>query len=126
LAGAHSDIARQEALSAVDDVFKQGLIVSDHDKRIPISQFVILMYQNKSLSFRGIYGISPLSEDYIRIYGRLPKILPRDIPIDSYLKYSSSSRSFTVIPTKTITNTTDAIGIDPAKAKKYFGNASDK
>lgn len=86
---------------------------------IKILQFVILFYNNKSLSFRGIYGVIPQTNDFIHIYGRGNKIYHlKETPILSFLKYSSSMRTFTEIPTKSLTATTDAISIDPSKLKK--------
>jgi hypothetical protein len=122
LAGSHHDAARQEALQLLDDCVSHGVPHPTIDRRLPVSQFVILLFQSKSLAFRGIYATSPLMEDYLRVYGRGPKTLPRDLIVEAYMKYSSSSRSFVSIPTKSLTSTTDAISIDPTKVKKQIQN----
>lgn len=117
LAGSHYDSQRQDAISCIEDAGLKGILISN-DKRVPISQLIVLLYQHKSLAFRGIYGISPICDEYLRIYGKGPRSLSKDIPIEAYMKYSSSSRCFTAIPTKSITSTVDAISIDPTKLKK--------
>jgi hypothetical protein len=54
-----------------------------------------------------------------RIYGRGPKtLLPTHI--EEFFKYESSSRTFKILGTKTLTGTTDAISVDPAKLKKLM------
>ena len=121
LAGSHHDIQRSEAFQAIDQILAQGLIMDEinNNKIININQFIILFYHSKSLAFRGIYGIIPNTNptEFIRIFGRGSKLL-KDIQVESYMKYSSSSHNFVTIPTKSITQTTDAISIDPSKLKK--------
>ena len=112
LAGAHHDIPRNEAIQAIDHAFIHGVFLRDEDPTITVvNQFVILFQSSKSLSFRGIYAVVPMSDDLIRIYGKGPKLI-KVSQIDAFFKYSSSSRSFVDIPSKSITNTTDAISID--------------
>jgi hypothetical protein len=86
---------------------------------VAVSQFIILCFQSKSLSYRGIYGVDSQTGDVVRIVGKGPRILPEQL-IEQYLKYESSSRSFKPLPTKSLTATTDAVSIDPAKLKKLL------
>ena len=66
MAGSHQAAARKEALDVIDGAAK-GLPVYDGNiygdqhgvKTVSIQQFVILFYDSKSLSFRGVYGVLP-------------------------------------------------------------------
>ena len=73
LAGSHYDVSRSEVMACIEDAGLKGVTVSD--QRVPISQLIVLLFQSKSLAFRGVYGISPLCDDFIRIYGKGPRSL---------------------------------------------------
>ena len=82
-----------------------------------VSQFVVLFYHSKTLSFRGLYAVDPLTASLYRIYGRGPLELPQD-RIGGYLKYETGSRSFVRVPTKTLGQTVDAVSVEPSALKR--------
>ena len=82
-----------------------------------VSQFVVLFYHSKTLSFRGLYAVDPLTASLYRIYGRGPIELPQD-RISGYLKYETGSRSFVRVPTKTLGQTVDAVSVEPSALKR--------
>lgn len=133
LAGSHHSAARKDALDAIDLAMAGQVIHRDDEEggaggdgysydvkkqSVTILHFLILFYHNKSLSFRGVYGVIPQEVgQVIRIYGRGPKMLGEH-QIEEYLKYETSSRSFKALPTKSLSGTVDAVSIDPSKLKK--------
>jgi hypothetical protein len=93
------------------------------------SQFLVLFYQSKALSFRGIYIIitptntgahADMPTEILKIYGRGPRLL-EEAYIDEYFKFETASRSFKKLPSRSLTHTTDAVSIDPAKMKRLLG-----
>jgi hypothetical protein len=59
LAGSHFDNQRSEAISKLDQYYA----TRDNGRPPygPINQFIILLFNAKSLSFRGIYAVSPIN-----------------------------------------------------------------
>jgi hypothetical protein len=77
-----------------------------------VSQFVVLFYHSKTLSFRGLYACDPITASLYRIHGRGPQELPAD-RISGYLKYETGSRGFVPLTVKALTSTTDAVSVEP-------------
>jgi len=121
LAGSHFESVREEALAILDRLSAQA--------SPDISQFIILLSNTDSLSFRGLYTYDNNTLDdpqgpYLRkIYGRCPKIIPLHI-VNGFIKYETSSKSFKKLPTKSITTTTDAVSVDAQKLKKLVNNTT--
>jgi hypothetical protein len=59
LAGSHFDNQRNEAISKLDQYYATR--ENGGPPFGPINQFIILLFNAKSLSFRGIYGVSPIN-----------------------------------------------------------------
>ena len=65
LAGGHYETQRNEAVRAVETCS----VLTDQES-VPISQFLVLFFHSKSLSFRGIYAVHPLDGKYVRSFVR--------------------------------------------------------
>ena len=126
LAGVHFEVQRIEALNAIDywhlgegaEASKRGVVgVVDTSPTVAVSQFIILFFHSKSLSFRGLYAVDPYTGAIGKIFGRGPKALLIS-SVEEYYKYESSSRSFKKLPVKSLSSTVDAVSVDPAKLKK--------
>jgi hypothetical protein len=63
LAGSHFDNQRQEAISKLDQYYASR--ENGGPPSGPINQFIILLFNAKSLSFRGIYAVSPINGEFI-------------------------------------------------------------
>ena len=87
---------------------------------LSVTHFVILLYHAKSLSFRSIYAVDPMTNEMKKIHGRGPRIL-LETYVEGYFKYETSSKSFKALQTKTLTSTADAVSVDPSKLKKILG-----
>jgi calmodulin-regulated spectrin-associated protein len=122
LAGGHFALQRDEALKAIDLYHSGQASLLEIRDNAPVAQFVILFFHAKSFSYRGVYGVDPQTGDMVRMVGKGPRILPEQL-IEEYLKYETSSRSFKPLPTKSLTATTDAVALDPAKLKKLMHGA---
>ena len=68
LAGAHYDVQRTEALKAVESC---SCAVLTDPESVPITQFLVLFYHSKSLSFRGIYAVEPYDGKCNRHYSQI-------------------------------------------------------
>jgi len=89
------------------------------DTPILIHQFLILLHNNKTLSFRGVYGINSYTGELLKLFGRGPRVLDTTLAEEvGFFKYESSTRSFKLISTKSITSTIDAVSIDLTYLKK--------
>lgn len=85
-----------------------------------VSQFVVLFYHSKTLSFRGLYAVDPITASLYRIHGRGPLELPTE-KISGFLKYETGSRSFVPLAhVKSLTSTCDAVSVEPSSLKKGF------
>lgn len=83
-----------------------------------VSQFVVLFYHSKTLSFRGLYAVDPITASLYRIHGRGPLELPTD-KISGFLKYETGSRSFVPLThVKSLTSICDAVSVEPSSLKK--------
>lgn len=131
LAGAHLETVRLDALSQLDihsgkvngkdGKAVHNLVTAGYANALNFVQFVLLLYHSKTLSFRGIYGVSTQSAgdggSLVRIFGKGPKHVKENM-IEGYYKYQSSARAFKELHAKTMTSTTDAVSMDPSKWKK--------
>ena len=87
---------------------------------LSVTHFVILLYHAKSLSFRSVYAVDPMTNEMKKIYGRGPRVL-LETYVEGYFKYETSSKSFKALQTKALTSTADAVSVDPSKLKKILG-----
>jgi len=113
LAGVHQEREREDVLG----------LLEEHGA----DQFVIMLAESKSLSFRGLYYVDYQQDQenddketivLVKIYGRGPRMIKSGaVGIISYLKFNSATKSFVSISSSSITPSTDAIAIDPARAR---------
>lgn len=112
-----------------------------------VNHFVLMFYKAKSLAFKSIYLLldapphappsssqskstpphcSTFSNRMVLSTERLVKVFGKggpgqmtdnDVLIKEFLKFETSSKSFKAIPVRAISNTTDAIILEPPKAK---------
>ena len=59
MAGPHLDASRNEALLLLDQYSRGGMVDSDGVPINPVSQFIIMLINSKTLSFRSIYIVHP-------------------------------------------------------------------
>jgi Microtubule-binding calmodulin-regulated spectrin-associated len=121
MAGAHFDSQREEALGVIEKMSRQSetITAQPDDINPAVTQFVILFFHSKSLSFRGIYAVDPVDGALRKVFGRGPRVL-LEAYAEEFFKFETSSRSFKPLHTKTVTSTTDAVSVDPAKLKRLL------
>ena len=85
-----------------------------------VSQFVVLFYHSKTLSFRGLYAVDPITASLYRIHGRGPLELSAD-KISGFLKYETGNRSFVpLVHVRSLTSTCDGVSVEPSSLKKGY------
>lgn len=70
----------------------------------------IILFRDAGCQFRAIYAYSPESEEIQKLTGTGPKSINKKM-IDKLYKYSSDRKLFSLIPTKTMSVSVDAITI---------------
>eukprot|EP01040_Poterioochromonas_malhamensis_P004488 gene4488-4811_t len=136
LAGAHQAERRNEVLELLD-FYHQGRDMSSaassdvilyEEFRGIVNHFVLMFYKAKSLAFKSIYLLldapphappSSSQKRLVKVFGKggPGQIADNDVLIKEFLKFETSSKSFKAIPVRAISNTTDAIILEPPKAK---------
>ncbi|XP_072421918.1 calmodulin-regulated spectrin-associated protein 1-B isoform X1 [Chiloscyllium punctatum] len=70
----------------------------------------IILFRDAGCQFRALYAYSPDSEEILKLTGTGPKNINKKM-IDKLYKYSSDRKLFSLIPTKTMSVSVDAITI---------------
>ncbi|KAG5191430.1 CKK domain-containing protein, partial [Tribonema minus] len=89
----------------------------------PAPSFVVLLAQNKSLSFRGLYALWPeRAASAQRIFGVGPASLSAEAPPAAaaaaaaalrFFKYNSAAREFREVHSRSFGGATDAVSMEP-------------
>lgn len=97
LAGYHNTEKKNEALSALDSCES--------------SHFLILLNQNKTLAFKGLYSLDLEEGKAEKLFGLGPSLLDSGYEGLTFYKYNSAGKEFREISTKDFTVTTDAVSL---------------
>jgi hypothetical protein len=109
LAGLHFLHDRTATLKAIDRLAQE--------EPRTIYRFLILLQSTQSMVYRGLYGLDSCTREIIKLVGKGPKIVNAD-SIKAFIKFETSTRTFKALPTKSISDTVDAIVIEQAKSRK--------
>uniref|UniRef100_A0A1A8G5R6 Calmodulin regulated spectrin-associated protein 1a n=2 Tax=Nothobranchius korthausae TaxID=1143690 RepID=A0A1A8G5R6_9TELE len=74
------------------------------------SNHLIILFRDGGCQFRAIYSYSPDTEEIVKFTGTGPRTIGRKM-IDKLYKYNSDRKQFTVIPTKSVSVSVDALTI---------------
>ncbi|KAI4905003.1 hypothetical protein NFI96_016458 [Prochilodus magdalenae] len=74
------------------------------------SNHLMILFRDGGCQFRALYAFAPDTEEILKLAGTGPRAITRKM-IDKLFKYSSDRKQFTVIPTKTVSASVDAITI---------------
>jgi hypothetical protein len=123
------ELYRQGGLASLRPIHPFPLI---EDLLGKVYQFVLLFYKAKSLAFKGVYVLSPLSvhateqKILVRIWGKGPNRLAATEGgvVKEFMKFETSSKSFKSLPVKALTSTVDAVIIEPSNNVVNGANVS--
>ncbi|KAM3842460.1 calmodulin-regulated spectrin-associated protein 1-B-like [Diretmus argenteus] len=74
------------------------------------SNHLMILFRDSGCQFRAIYSYSPETEEIIKFTGTGPRTISRKM-IDKLYKYNSDRKQFTIIQTKTVSVSMDALTI---------------
>ncbi|XP_028310689.1 calmodulin-regulated spectrin-associated protein 3 isoform X2 [Gouania willdenowi] len=103
----HNAISRCCLAGKVNEPQKNK-IVEEMDKST--ANHFLILFRDASCQFRAVYTMNPETEEMERLTGIGPRIITPEM-VESIYKYSSDRKQFTVIPSKTMSMSVDAITI---------------
>ncbi|XP_020787464.2 calmodulin-regulated spectrin-associated protein 3 isoform X1 [Boleophthalmus pectinirostris] len=103
----HNAITRCCLAGKVNEPQKNKIV--EEMEKSTANHFLIL-FRDSSCQFRAIYTMNPETEEMERLTGIGPRIITPEM-VESIYKYSSDRKQFTVIPSKTMSMSVDAITI---------------
>ncbi|KAK7940466.1 hypothetical protein WMY93_003792 [Mugilogobius chulae] len=103
----HNAITRCCLAGKVNEPQKNKIV--EEMEKSAANHFLIL-FRDSSCQFRAIYTMNPETEEMERLTGIGPRIITPEM-VESIYKYSSDRKQFTVIPSKTMSMSVDAITI---------------
>ena len=74
------------------------------------SNHLMILFRDGGCQFRAVYCVSADGEEIVRFTGTGPRLIGHAM-IEKLYKYSSGRKQFTVIPTKTVSVSVDAMTI---------------
>uniref|UniRef100_A0A3B3Z9R3 CKK domain-containing protein n=1 Tax=Periophthalmus magnuspinnatus TaxID=409849 RepID=A0A3B3Z9R3_9GOBI len=103
----HNAITRCCLAGKVNEPQKNKIV--EEMEKSTANHFLIL-FRDSSCQFRAIYTMNPETEEMERLTGIGPRVITPEM-VESIYKYSSDRKQFTVIPSKTMSMSVDAITI---------------